>query len=76
MGKSIIETENDIVDLSAKELRVVLKLMRKQMKQMNELVKNGQIRSRSDEVDMRITLSETKVIYNILCGKLPNLYEE
>lgn len=75
MGKSMRETENDIVDLNARELRSVLRLMRKQMKQMDDLVKNCKVESFSDADEISSIKSETKEMYNILSSKLPKLYD-
>ena len=75
MGKSMRETENDQIDLNAKELRSVLRLMRKQMKQMDDLVKNCKVRSFADAVKIRDIKAETKEMYNILSSKLPKLYD-
>lgn len=75
MGKSMRETENDQVDLNAKELRSVLRLMRKQLKQMDDFAKNGKVRSFADADKIRDIKAETKDMYNILFSKLPKLYD-
>ena len=75
MGKSMRETENDQIDLNAKELRSVLRLMRKQLKQMDDLVKNCKVTSFADADKIRDIKTETKDMYNTLSSKLPELYD-
>jgi len=76
MGKSIAGTQNDQIDLNAGELRNVLRLMRKQMKHMDDLVKNGKIRFLDDADKIKDVRTETKEMYNTLSCKLPKLYED